>query len=119
MIQTMERLELPADTYHALEQIARARSITPSELVEELIRQLQTMESLASLRQEYQRLTDKALMRTITRAEEKRLDAICDELNAANRQAKAERALEQTNGRADEFIAKSEALLERVPQAAR
>ena len=120
MTQTIERLELPTDTYHALEQIARARSVSPSELVTDLVRQFQAMENAAALREEYQRLTDKALTRRISREEEKRLDLICAEINAANRQSNAGYALEQTNRRAEELIAKSEALIALTkPQAAR
>ena len=114
MIQTTERLELPADTYHALEQIAAFQGVTLAAMIEQWIQQHRTRENLVSLRQEYQRLTDKALTQTITRAEEKRMDALCAEINAANQQSNPAHALEQTNWRADELIAKSEQLLARA-----
>ena len=116
MTQTSERLELPSDTYHLLEQMAQARSIPLPELVAKMVRPFQAQEDLDALREEYRRLTDKALMRTMTRREEKRRDALCAKIDAASRQSNAGRMLEQSNRRADEIIEKSEALLALIEQ---
>lgn len=118
LAQTGERLELTPRTYHILEQMAQARSTTPAQIVEDMVQQFQAMENLALLRQEYQRLTQKALMRTISRAEEKRIDAICVQLSALKQQTDQEQIREQRGRRADELIAKAETLLERVNQQA-
>ena len=116
MAQTVEQLELTPHTYQMLEQMAQARSTTPAKIVEALIRQFQVAESLASLRQEYQLLTQKALMRTISRAEEKRMDAICIQINVLNRQIDQEQIREQRDRQADALIEKSEHLLDLARQ---
>ena len=119
MTQAIERLELPADTYHALEQIAALEGVTLAAIIEQWIQQRRTKESLFALRQEYQRLADKAMTRTLSPVEEKRMEALCAAIHAANLPEDTEYALEQTNLRAEELIAKSEALLERTQQAAK
>ena len=116
MIQTMARLELQADTYRALEQMAQARHLTPSEFITDLIREFQATENLAVLQEEYQRLTEKALMRTITQSEEKRIDAICVQMSALSRRMNKEYVKEQRDRKADELIEKSEHLLNLVHQ---
>ena len=116
MAQTVERLELTPHTYHILEQLAQARSTTPAKIVEDMVRQFQATESLASLRQEYQRLTEKALMRTISHAEEKRMDTICLQISALARQADQEQIREQRDRQADALIEKSEHLLDLARQ---
>ena len=118
MIQTVEQLELPAHTYYILEQMAQARSITLAEVIEDLVRQYQVLDSLSTLRQEYQQLTEKVLMRTVTREEEKRLDAIYLQMSVLNRQINQVHptVTKQREKKADELIAKSEHLLELAHQ---
>ena len=118
MTQTIERVELPADTYHALEQIAAFQGVTLAAMIETWIEQHRANENRQALRREYQELISKDLGRTLTKAEEARLDTICDELNALGRQSEAGRALQETNRRGDALIAKSEALLLRVEASA-
>ncbi len=116
MAQTGERLELTPRTYHILEQMAQARSTTPAQIVEDMVQQFQAMENLASLRQEYQRLTEKALMRTISRAEEKRMDALRIEMSALNGRMAQEQIRAQRDQQADALIDKSEHLLDLAHQ---
>ena len=119
LAQAIEQVKLTSRTYHILEQMAQARSLTPSELVEDMIRQFQALENLALLRQEYQQLTDRALARTISPAEEKRMDAIGVELSARNKDANKSYILEQRSRQADSLIAESERLLDLAQQSAR
>lgn len=119
LAQAIEQVNLTFRTYHILEQMAQARSLTPSELLEDLVWHFQALENLAVLRREYQQLTDKALERTISPAEEKRMDAICVELNALNRDANKEHILEQRNRQADNLTAKSERLFDLAQQSTR
>lgn len=86
-MQTVERLELPSDTYHALEEIARFQGIPPARVVENLIRQYYSKESLRTLRKEYRELIHKDLMQVITREEEQRLEAVCSQINEIERQS--------------------------------
>lgn len=116
LAQTGERLELTPRTYHILEQMAQARSTTPAQIVEDMVQQFQAMENLASLRQEYQRLTEKALMRTISRAEEKRMDALRIEMSALNGRMAQEQIRAQRDQQADALIDKSEHLLDLAHQ---
>ena len=78
--------------------------------------QYQHKQRLEVLNQEYQALTDKVLSRTITCAEEKRIDAICAEMNKLQRKSDLAKIYEQREKKADELIAKSAALLAQLRQ---
>ena len=107
MVQTVESLELPRETYLALEQIAQFQGITPRKVIESWIQQHQSKEKLSALRQEYQRLIDKELMETLTPKEEKRLEIVCDKINAIEMDSQAmqqgQRRLEEVEERLDEI----------------
>ena len=87
MMQTIERLEMPSDTYRALEQIAAFQGVTPLRVVEGWLQQHRTMENLRELRREYLELIDKDLGRTMTQQDAARLALVCEELNAVEMQS--------------------------------
>ena len=80
-MQTQERLELPLITYRALERIARTQGVTPADAVGNLVRQFHHVESVTTLRAEYQQLADKELARTLTVGEAARLEAVAEQLS--------------------------------------
>lgn len=89
MTQTIECLELPTETYRALEQIAAFRGMTLAAMVETWVQQYHTEDSLSALRREYQELIDKDLARTLTPQEETRLARVCEELDTIEMQSQA------------------------------
>ena len=114
MAQASEQLDLPVEIYRTLEQIAQHRRMPPATVVERLLQQFQITENLRLLREEYQSLTDKALARTITNDEEERLEEICTQISAINRQSEQGRIVQQRNKKADKLIANAERLLETI-----
>jgi uncharacterized coiled-coil DUF342 family protein len=107
MMQTTERLELPTDTYRALEQIAAFQGMTLAAMLETWVQQYRTNQNLSALRREYQELTDKDLARTLTPKEEKRLVRICKELDDIEMQSESSRHWQQ---QADAIDARFDAL---------
>lgn len=114
MTETLERLDVPTSTYRELEKIAQFQGVPLSRVLENLVRQFQFSDSLQTLRQEYQMLTDKALRRTITAVEDRRLERVSREISALERQTSQGQHWEQWNKRADELIERTERLLERA-----
>ena len=82
MIQTIERLELPTETYHALKQQAQERGCPMNEYLQRMLTQEKKRDELyEQLAEEYQRLIDKDLARTITAEENVRLENVVVRLN--------------------------------------
>lgn len=72
MTQIIERLELPTETFRALEQIAQVDGSPLSVVVNQLVKEKLTKQ-LRSLRREYQRLVGKELTHSLSREEKARL----------------------------------------------
>ena len=89
MMQTVERLEMPAKMYQELEQIAKLQGKTALQVVENWLMQYRQEQQSASLHEEYQVLITKDLHRILTEQESERLDAVCEQLNAIEMQTKA------------------------------
>ncbi len=89
MLQTIERLEMPAEMYQALEQIGKPQGKTALQVVEIWLAQYRISQHAASLHKEYQVLIDKDLHRTLTAQESQRLEEVCEQINEIEMQSKA------------------------------
>jgi len=118
MVQALERLEVPLPTYHALEGIAKAQGSTPLKIIEGWIEQYEAQETRWSLRHEYQRLIEKDLNQSLTASEAQRLDAVCDELNALEKQSPNNAAWETQAEAIDTRLAQIHRLLVALPERA-
>lgn len=115
MTQTIERLELPTETYRALEQIAMLQGVTLVAMLEGWVQQYRTTESLHALRWEYQELVDKDLARTLTPQEEARLAIVCEELDAIEMQSEGSRIWQKQADAIDARFAALERALSALP----
>ena len=116
MTQTIEHLELSTEAYHTLEQIAQKQGVTLSRAIENLLQPFQTKERLDDLRQEYHRLVTKDLARTLTPEDEERIDVVCQQLNAYERQFYPQR--EQRAKEIDARLERLEHLIQSLPDRA-
>ena len=103
----MEQLELPSETYHALEHIAKLQGVTLLGTIERWIQQFQQVEQLHLLRNEYHELIDKDLADTLTNADSERLDIICTQINEIEMQSETSKYWQQ---KADNIDARFEEL---------
>ena len=100
MVQTVERLELPAETYLALEKSAGEIGCKIEEYLHHLLyREKKKEELYEQLEQEYQQLISRDLSRTITAAESQQLETVIARLNmmeelTENYRFREQRALE-------------------------
>jgi predicted DNA-binding ribbon-helix-helix protein len=116
MVQTSQRLELPAPLYETLAQIARSRGTTPARVIEVWIEQHQDRDVIHALRQEYQQLVEKDLAHALTPDEEQRLDALCDELSDRELRSEGNAAWEERAAAMDARFARIEHLLTGMPE---
>ena len=109
MAQTIERLELPADTYYALEQRAQEKGCPPDEYLHRMLTQEKKKDELyEQLAEEYQRLIDKDLARTINAEENKRLETVVARLNLIEELSDETRLREQKAAAIDAKFAELE-----------
>ncbi len=109
MIQTIARLELPADTYHTLEQRAQEKGCLPDEYLHRMLTQEKKRDEVhEQLAEEYQRLIDKDLARTITAEENKRLETVIARLNLMEELSDDTRLREQKAAEIDAKFAELE-----------
>ena len=116
MAQALVRLEIPFPTYHDLARIAQSHNSIPLKVIEGWVAQRETQETRQSLRHEYQRLIEKDLSQTLTPDEEKRLDTVCDELNALEAQSPNNAAWQNQAGAIDAQLTQIHHLLAALPE---
>ena len=112
-MQTLERLDIPSNTFQALEKIARQKSITPTRMVQGLVQQYEQQQQIDALNAEYNELSSKALLRTIDSREEKRMNTVIGKilsLEARNHDP----IREERERKADELIVGAERLLAQI-----
>lgn len=86
MAQTMERLELPIETYHALEQMARFDGTALPVAVKRMVRE-RLSKQLRAFRREYQRLLGKEFAQTITDEEKQRMEIVGSHISTIEMQS--------------------------------
>ena len=113
---TLQHLELPSNTFDALEQIAQFQGRTLLGVIEGWVHQHKDTQNLTALRQEYQALIDKDLQRVLTPEEAERLEVICVWINTLEAQTDAYQHWQQFEKKMDARFEELQRTLSTFPE---
>lgn len=115
LMPTLERLELPMPVYRSLEQIAQIQGVSLADAVGNLVRQYHREDHVFELREEYQLLADKELLRRITEEESQRIEIVARQLSAIEMESKSSQIWEQQSSKMNALLDELKSTLSAYP----